>query len=45
MAANAAIVPDDPFLTVAVEGMEVVGAHGSVPATGAHEPDPDWQPL
>ncbi|WP_279237342.1 hypothetical protein [Dyella sedimenti] len=36
---------DDPFLSAAVEGLEATGAQGSVPAAGAEEPDPDWQPL
>ncbi len=36
---------NDPFLSVAVEGLEAAGAHGCAPAAGADEPDPDWQPL
>ncbi|MHA6205081.1 hypothetical protein ACXU4B_11695 [Dyella soli] len=36
---------NDPFLSPAVEGLEAAGAHGSAPAAGADEPDPDWQPF
>ena len=42
---NGDIELNDPVLSPAVEGMEAAGAHGSVPAAGAHEPDPDWQPF
>ncbi len=36
---------NDPFLSSAVEALEAAGAQGSVPAAGADEPDPDWQPV
>jgi hypothetical protein len=36
---------NDPFFCLPVEAMEAAGAHGSAPAAGADEPDPDWQPM
>jgi hypothetical protein len=42
---NGDIDLNDPFFALPVEVMEAVGVHGSAPAAGADEPDPDWQPL
>jgi len=39
------IDPTDPFFALPVEAMDAAGAHGSAPAAGADEPDPDWQPV
>jgi len=36
---------NDPFLSSTVEALEAAGTHGSAPAAGADEPDPDWQPV
>jgi hypothetical protein len=35
----------DDFVEPAMEGLGAAGAHGSAPAAGAAEPDPDWQPI
>jgi hypothetical protein len=35
----------DDFVEPAMEGLGAAGAHGSAPAAGAGEPDPDWLPL
>ena len=42
---NGDIDPNDPFFALPVEAMDAAGAHGSAPAAGADEPDPDWQPV
>jgi hypothetical protein len=42
---NVDIDLNDPFLSSTVEAVEAASAHGSVPAAGADEPDPDWQPV
>ncbi len=42
---NGDVELNDPFLSSVVEDMVAAGAHGSAPAAGADEPDPDWQPL
>ncbi|GAB2798565.1 hypothetical protein [Dyella kyungheensis] len=42
---NGDIDPTDPFFALPVEAMDAAGAHGSAPAAGADEPDPDWQPV
>ena len=42
---NGDIDPTDPFFALPVEAMDAAGAHGSAPAAGADEPDPDWQPM
>jgi hypothetical protein len=35
----------DDFVEPAMEGPGAAGVHGSAPAVGIGEPDPDWQPL
>lgn len=37
----------DDFVEPAMEGLGVIGTHGSAPiaAAGSAEPDPNWQPV
>jgi len=35
----------DDFVEPAMEGPAAAGAHGSAPAAGVAEPDPEWLPL
>jgi hypothetical protein len=35
----------DDFVEPAMEGPGAAGPHGSAPAAGLPEPDPNWQPV